>query len=61
VQLLSWAKHDKSALVAEPRETQLRWRTEYEWNALTDQKAHLGSRDTTELTAFRKYRFLFAR
>ena len=60
LQLLSWAKHDKSTLVAEPRETQLRWRTEYEWRALTEQKAHLGSRDTTELIAFRKYRFLFA-
>ena len=60
LQLLSWAKHDKSTLVAEPRETQLRWRTEYEWRALTEQKANLGSRDTTELIAFRKYRFLFA-
>jgi hypothetical protein len=56
LQLLEWAKHDKSTLVAEPRDNQLRWRTQYEWEALRDDEAELGTRDTTERAAFYKYR-----
>jgi hypothetical protein len=60
LQLLEWAKHDKSTLVAEPRDNQLRWRTQYEWDALRAEGAKLGARDTAERAAFFKYRFLFA-
>jgi hypothetical protein len=60
LQLLEWAKHDKSTLVAEPRDNQLRWRTQYEWDALRSEGAKLGARDTAERAAFFKYRFLFA-
>jgi hypothetical protein len=58
--LLMWAKHDKTAQVAEPRENLLRWRTVYEWEALRAAGAQLGARDTAERAAFFKYRFLFA-
>ena len=60
MQLLIWAKHDKSSLVAEPRDNQLRWRTYYEWRALRHAGVRLGARDSTERTAFFNFRFLFA-
>ena len=46
--VLMWAKHDKSSLVAEPRENQLRWRTVYEWEALRANNTRIGERDTIE-------------
>jgi hypothetical protein len=59
-QLLEWAKHDKSSLISEPRDNQLRWRSQFEWQALREEEAHLGARDTTERAAYFKFRFLFA-
>ncbi len=48
-QLLDWAKHDVSTLaVAEPRASQLRWRTQHEWEALRAECAQLGEHDTKE-------------
>jgi hypothetical protein len=60
MQLLEWARHDKMTLVAEPRDNMLRWRTQYEWDALRAEGAKLGERDTAERAAFFKFRFLFA-
>jgi hypothetical protein len=59
-QLLDWAKSDKRSVIGEPRHTQLRWRTHAEWQALAQDNARLGPRDTAERAAFFKYRFLFA-
>ncbi len=59
LQLLEWAKHDSTTLVAEPRANQLRWRTRYEWEALQVEGVKLGERDALERAAFYKYRFLF--
>ena len=60
MQLLDWAKHDTSTLVAEPRQNQLRWRTHYEWHSLRVDNVPLSERDKAERNAFFKYRFLFA-
>jgi hypothetical protein len=60
MQLLEWARHDKTTLVAEPRDNMLRWRTQYEWDALRAEDAKLSERDTAERAAFFKFRFLFA-
>ena len=60
MQLLDWAKHDTSTLVAEPRQNQLRWRTHYEWHSLRVDNVPLSDRDKAERNAFFKYRFLFA-
>ena len=60
LQLLMWAKHDKSTLVAEPRENQLRWRTYYEWRALQASNVRLGRRDAAESAAFFKYKLIFS-
>ena len=58
--LLEYAKHDKHALVSEPRHNQMRWRTVYEWEALRAGDVKLGERDTAERGAFYKYSFLFS-
>jgi hypothetical protein len=55
-QLLEWARHDKGTLVAEPRDNQLRWRTQYEWDALRAEDAKLGARDTAERAGYFKFR-----
>ncbi len=60
-QLLSWAKFDPSSLISEPRHNQLHWRTRYEWDALTEEGARLGARDTIERSAFFKFRVRPAR
>ena len=46
--LLEWAKHDKLCLVSEPRHNQMRWRTQYEWQALRVGNIQLGDHDAAE-------------
>jgi hypothetical protein len=58
--LLERAKHDKQSFVAQPSDNMLRWRTQYEWQALRASGVQLGERDSTERAAFYKFRFLFA-
>ena len=60
VLLLDFAKNDKTTLIHEPRDNQLRWRTGEEWKTLTAEGVRLGKRDATELAAFRKFSFVFA-
>ena len=60
MELLEWAKQDKTSLVAEPRSNALRWRTEHEWVQLQLDGVPLSSLDTAERAAFYRYSFLFS-
>jgi hypothetical protein len=51
--LLEWAKHDKMSLVSEPRHNQMRWRTQYEWQALRLANVELGEHETAERSGTR--------
>ena len=59
-QLLDWAKQDTRSVIGQPRHTQLRWRSQADWQALAADGAQLGAHDAAERAAFFKYRFLFA-
>jgi hypothetical protein len=58
--LLEWARHDKQSLVSEPRTNLMRWRTQYEWQALRAGNVPLSEHDAAERAAFFKYQFLFS-
>jgi hypothetical protein len=58
--LLEWARHDKQSLVSEPRSNLMRWRTQYEWQALRAGGVPLSEHDITERAAYFKYQFLFS-
>ena len=60
MELLDWAKQDKTSLVAEPRSNALRWRTEHEWVQLQLDGVPLSSLDAAERAAFYRYSFLFS-
>jgi hypothetical protein len=60
MELLDWAKQDKTSLVAEPRSNALRWRTEHEWVQLQLDGVPLSPLDTAERAAFYRYSFLFS-
>ena len=62
-QMLHWAKHSHGTHVYEPRESQMRWRTEHDWKSLL---AHLNPGDAlrpfdqTELSAYQTVAFLYS-
>jgi hypothetical protein len=58
--LLAWAKLDEGSLVAEPRDNQLRWRTQHEWDALRANEARLGEKDVMEMRAYQRLSFIFS-
>ena len=60
MELLDWAKQDKTSLVAEPRSNALRWRTEHEWVQLQIDGTPLSALDVAERAAFYRYSFLFS-
>jgi hypothetical protein len=60
MELLDWAKQDKTSLVAEPRSNALRWRTEHEWVHLQLDGVPLSPLDAAERAAFYRYSFLFS-
>ncbi len=58
--LLAWATLDEGSQVSEPQDNKLRWRTQHEWDVLTEAGERLGENDAREMHAFQRLSFLFS-